>query len=92
MKKLLITLLVCLNLGLLAAIVTTSSPQAGAQGYPPTDYVVVTGAIDERYDALYIIDAAKRRLVGWRFDWKSKRLLIMDTRNLRTDFPSPNDD
>lgn len=88
MKKLLIILLVCLNIGLLAVLLTTSSPKAGAQGYPATDYVVVTGEIDDNYDALYIIDSARRRMAAWRFDASSKRLLRIDTRNLKTDFPS----
>ena len=92
MKKLLIVLLVCLNLGLLAALLTVGSPSARAQNYRATDYVVVTGQIDEYYDALYIIDTAKQRMAAWRFDQNKKRLVQVEIRNLKTDFPSAGDE
>ncbi len=92
MKKLLIVLLVCLNIGLLAALLTVGSPKAGAQGYRSTDYVVVTGQIDQNYDALYVIDTARQRMAAWRFDQNKRRLLQLDTRNLKTDFPSSVDE
>ena len=92
MKKLLIVLLMCLNIGLLAALLTVGSPRARAQGYRSTDYVVVTGQIDQNYDALYVIDTARQRMVAWRFDQNKKRLVQFETRNLKTDFPSFGDE
>lgn len=88
MKKMLIVLLVCLNIVLLAALLATGSPRAQAQSYRATDYVVVTGQIDQYYDALYVIDTAQQRMAAWRFDQNKKTLVQLDTRNLKTDFPS----
>ena len=90
MKKMLIIALVCVNVGLLLALVfgTANIPQAKAQPGRGggTDYLMVTGEISSDYEAVYIIDLAQRRLRGVKFDRSRKRLVPMQGRELEGDF------
>lgn len=64
-KNACLSALICLNLVLLTAIVfaTTSPPAAYAQATGLADnYMVVTGEIQDDFDALYIIDMKEHML------------------------------
>ena len=88
MKKTLIVTLVCVNVVLLLALVLgTAAPKAHGQVFRGgADYLMITGHIGSNWDAVYIVDLAKRRMLSWRFDKTSKRLLPFRGRQLRSDF------
>ena len=84
-----VALLVCLNLVLLTGIVlaTYSSPAALAQGTGLAgNYMVVSGEIQNPYDALYILDLKSRTLHAFMWDVATKRLTYTDFRDLERDF------
>jgi len=87
MKKLVITALICLNIGLLAALVISQDRPAKAQNsyYNDTDYVLVTGKIEEGRDNVYVVDVAARSFGAWKFDVGRRRLLPLAPRSLATD-------
>ena len=88
MKRVSIVALVCINVGLLLALVLgTQAPQAKAQTVGGrTDYVVMTGKITSNSDALYVIDTGRRSLAAWKFDRTSKKLIPFRPRDLKNDF------
>ena len=88
MKRVLIVTLVCVNLGLLATLMLgTATPKASAQAFRGgTDYLLMTGAIRSDYDAVYVIDLGKRRLLAWKLDRTKKSLVPNRGRDLRNDF------
>jgi hypothetical protein len=87
MKKLLIVALVCINVALLAALVTVNVRPAQAQSFRGgNDYIMVTGKIEQAFDAVYVIDLKTRRLAAWRFDRTAKRLRPYKGRNFTQDF------
>jgi len=89
MKKLVIAALICLNVGLLFALVFgQSTPTANAQNsyYNETNYVMAAGQIESGYEVIYVIDMATQRLGAWKFDLGSRRLVPLASRSLSTDF------
>jgi len=90
MKKVAIVALVCVNAGLLVALMFgTGADKAQAQAIRGgSDYLVVTGKIQTNVDALYIIDTAKRSLTAWRFERRgtSGKLRQFRIQDLKTDF------
>ena len=67
MKKAAIVALACINVALLAAMIHVSTPPAQAQGFTgATDYLAITGKIDQDLDAIYIVDIAKSKLVCFK--------------------------
>ena len=88
MRKGLIVLLVCVNVGLLAALLAgTGVPRAEAQVVGGgRDYLMMTGHIADDRDALWVLDLARRRLAAFRFDSKKNRLLPYRGRELKEDF------
>ena len=88
MKKTLIVILVCVNLALLLGLVfSPTARKAEAQVFRGgTDYLMITGHINRDWDAVYVIDLARRQLLGWRFDKGRKRLLPIRGRRLKDDF------
>jgi hypothetical protein len=94
MKTVLIVLLACINVALLGTLVGgTLVPKAQAQAVRGnTDYLVVTGHIESKADALYILDLAKRRLAVFRIDPTSKKMIAVGARRLKIDFPKPVED
>lgn len=88
-KKLCIGLLACANLVLFTGIVlfSTSPPAAYAQ---PTglnsNYMMVAGEIQNKYDALYIIDLRTRLLHAFYVDKSNQKFVYADTRDLERDF------
>ena len=88
MKKALITILICLNVALLAALVGGMFvPKADAQVYRgASDYLMISGQMTSSTQNVYVIDLARRRLEGWRWDKTHRRMSQLRGRNLRTDF------
>jgi len=88
MKRAIILALVCINLGLLAALIAGTVQEAQAQTMRgASDYLMVTGKIEANFDAIYILDLKTRRLAAWQFDRTAKRLRPFKGRVLTTDFP-----
>ena len=88
MKRAIIVTLVCVNVALLAALVLgAATPKAEAQAYRgAADYLLMTGHIGDNWDAVYVLDLAKRRLAAWQFNKTRKRLVAIGTRDLKDDF------
>ena len=90
MKKTIIAVLVCVNAGLLLAlIVGVGAPKANAyQGsLMPNNTIMMTGQIREEEDAVYIIDMATGKLAAFEFQRKgtTRSLRPMGTRDLTLD-------
>ncbi len=87
MKKLVITALLCLNLGLLTALILSDPSEAVADGYfNETNYVVVTGKIESNYEVVYIIDMATQQIGAIKADRGTHRISAMGApRSLLTD-------
>ncbi|MFQ5805082.1 MAG: hypothetical protein ACE5I3_01390 [Phycisphaerae bacterium] len=88
-KQMCLSVLVCVNLILLTAIVlcSYSPPAAYAQGTSlADDYVVVAGEIQDQHDALYIIDVRNRILHVLYYERGTKRLRYAASRDLERDF------
>lgn len=84
-----LSLLVCVNLVLLTALVlcSHSPPAAYAQGASLAgDYLVVAGEIQDQHDAIYIIDLRNRLLHVLYFDRGTKLLRYAASRDLELDF------
>jgi hypothetical protein len=84
-----LSLLVCLNLLLLTALVlcSYSPPAAYAQGTSlAADYMIVAGEIQDQHDALYIIDVKNRVLHALYYDRGQRRLRYAGWRDLELDF------
>jgi hypothetical protein len=90
MKRALILGLVGLNIVLLAALTLAPDPPKayGQAVRHATDYLVVTGHYENDYDALYIIDLAKRKMCYFLFDRVQKQMIPYGMRKLRIDFPA----
>ncbi len=91
MKKGLIVALVCVNVGLVAALVLVASAQpAEAQIIGAgTDYLVVTGKISSDYEAVYVLDLSKMALGAWKIDKTTKKFKPYRPHSLKRDFPAP---
>jgi hypothetical protein len=88
-KRTVISLLVCVNLILLTAIVllSYSPPKALAQGVSlASNYLLVAGEIQNEFDALYILDVRTRVLHAFYFDRTNKKLVFGGLRYLERDF------
>ena len=88
-KRTCLSLLVCVNLVLLTAIVlfAYSPPTALAQGTGLAgNYLVVAGEIQNEYDALYLIEMRSRTLHVFYYDKTRKELFYSDVRSLERDF------
>lgn len=88
-RELWLSLLVCLNLLLLTGIMLAgySLPTAVAQGTGLGDsYMVVSGEIQDEYDALYIIDVRNRTIHVFHWDRGKRDLIYTDWRALDIDF------
>lgn len=85
-RKVIIATLVCLNVGLLAALIHFNMTPAYAQPFRTTDYVVVTAKVGSGWDALCVIDLEKQKMVVWKWDKTKKRLVPIAGRELPRDF------
>jgi len=90
MKKALIAALLCLNVGLLLALVLGAGvPTAEAQvAGGGRDYIMVTGHLSKDRDAVFILDLSSRRLVALKMspEVNNPKLLSFRGRDLRRDF------
>ena len=88
-KSIVIGALICLNLGLLTALVfiqPTGEAEAQNTYFRESNYVMVAGQIETGYEVIYVIDMATQRLGAWKFDRTDKRLEEIPGRELKTDF------
>ena len=92
MKKAIIAILVCVNTGLLLALILGAGvPKAqayyGAGAVMPNNTIIITGQIRRDEDAVYIVDMASERLAAFEFQGKgaNKRLRPLGTRDLKID-------
>jgi len=84
-----LSVLVCVNLVLLTAIVlcSYSPPAAYAQGTSlASDYMAVAAEIQDQHDALYILDVRRRVLHVLYFDRGTRQLRYAGWRDLEEDF------
>lgn len=90
-----LTALVCLNLVFLTGLVmaTTSPPAANAQVATglSKNYMVVTGEVQDQYDAVYLVDMATKKLYAFTWDRGRKQLTLVSGRELRRDFRHEDD-
>ena len=88
MKQMILVALACLNAALLVALVFLSStPPAEAQIVGGgADYLVMTGAVAQNYDAVYVLDLGSRQLAAWKYDKKDNQLRPVARRSLLRDF------
>lgn len=88
-KRAILTLLVGLNLALAAALILmTGQPRvAYAQAAPlASNYLMVSGVIQQSHDALYVIDLGNRELHCFEVDRTSRRITHRGRRDLVRDF------
>jgi len=91
MKKAIIAILVCINAGLLVALILgVGAPKAQAT-YPgsvmPNNTIMITGQIRDTEDAVYILDLGTEKLAAFEFQGKgaAKRLRPLGSRDLSID-------
>ena len=90
-KSTLLSLLICLNLVLVTgiALVSYQPPRAMAQlantGLAG-NYLVVTGEIQNEYDALYLIELRSLTFHAFYYDKGKRQLIYSDVRSLERDF------
>ena len=88
MKRTIIVALLCVNVGLLLALIVASSDRAYGQVYT-TDYLVVTGQVAGDWEAVYVLDLGRRRLLALGFDKQKKRVAPFGGgKDLKTEFVS----
>ena len=92
MKKAIIAILICVNVGLLMTlIVGVDAPTAHANysgAVMPNNTIMITGKVRINEDAVYILDMASERLAGFEFKLKGggpKKLRALGARDLKLD-------
>jgi hypothetical protein len=89
MKKGLILVLACVNVGLLLVLLFgTGAPAANAQagGFLQTDFLAVPCQIAGQEDALLVLDLRKEQLAFLRVDVGKKAIVHSKYRSLAADF------
>lgn len=88
MKKAILVALVCINVGLVLALVFgANTPQAKAQGFGAGgNYIAATGQYGEGQEILYVVDLDAGRMIAWHYNQTGKRLSVVGTRELKRDF------
>jgi len=88
MKNVVIVALLCLNAALLVALVFEAGtpPAQGQVIGGGTNYLMMTGKIGTDYDAVYVLDLAKQRLIMMRYDRAKKRMVPVARRDFPRDF------
>ena len=97
MKRRIVILLLCINAALLAALIWSATERPAYGQALGTDYVVVTGHVGVEWDAVYVLDLAKRRLAAFGVDKTRMRVrafvgwrdLVRDFQRPRTVTPTP---
>ncbi len=85
-QKVVIVTLICLNIGLLVALIHFNTAPAYAQPFRPTNFLVVTTKISSGLDALCVIDLNREKLATWKWNKGNRRLELISTRELPQDF------
>ncbi len=83
--------LICLNLVLITALVVCGAPPraAAAQGAGMAgNYLVISGRVQNEFDALYLLDGRERALHVLFFPKGSHELQYVGPRDLERDFRS----
>ena len=76
MKKALIVAVVCVNVALLAALITVNLDRAEAQSIRgERNYLAVTARNASGRDAVWVLDLKTRKLAAFRFDPTTRRIL-----------------
>ena len=89
MKRTIIAALICLNAALVVALVFGATTERAYGQVMGSNYLVLTGNVNENNDAVYVLDLSTRRLAAWRFDRTRKRLIAIAAgggRDLMRDF------
>lgn len=89
LKGLAVSILICVNLFLLTAIVLVTHRPAVAQAQGTGlagNYLVVSAEIRDEFDALYLLDLRDRLLHGLIFEKGTNRLMYADSRDLEREF------
>jgi len=87
MKKLAIVALVCINVALLALVLDSATSRADAQTYwGPNNYLLMSAQVEKDYDVIYVVDLAQERMLSFRFDRTSKKLVPYQGVDLAKDF------
>jgi hypothetical protein len=66
---------------LVGLVLIQSRPEpafASGVGVEGGDYVMAVGRIDDRTEALYLIDAPTNRMIAYVYDFKTRQLLPLD--------------
>ncbi|HOO17255.1 MAG: hypothetical protein KBH81_05595 [Phycisphaerae bacterium] len=93
-KNVWLAALICANVVLLVGIVlvTCSLPAAHAQGVGAgSDLLAVSGEIQDKYDALYLLDTREHTLHVFMWDKSTRQLHYTDWRDLDRDFRTSRD-
>ena len=88
MKKAVIAVLLCLNMGLLAGLFYVNMRSANAQQVLPfktTNYVVSSVSIGANWEGVNIIDMATRRMLCLKWDRSTNKIMNIRGRNLLKD-------
>jgi hypothetical protein len=88
MKGKLIVGLICLNVLLLAAIVTVNLQPSSAQSVlgAPGEYMMTVGHMGGNQDTVYVTDLGKRYTMGFYVDVVTKNIVPVLGRDLVRDF------
>ena len=88
MKRAVIVGLLALNVVLLAGLLfAPDKPAYGQAVHGATDYLTTTAHFGRDYDALFVVDLAKRKMVYFLFDRTTKKMVPYGLRKLYIDFP-----
>ncbi len=91
MKKFVITVLICLNVALVAYLalhVGADEAQAQRRGRGAS-YAAITGRMNTNWDVVYVMDPNAQLLMAWVFDKTNPRggMVALKPRDLKRDFP-----
>jgi len=92
MKRALIVTLVCVNLALLATLILGTGVGSAKAQVMGSNYIMVPANINSDYQAVYVIDLASRKMVAFRMDRTSQKLVPIRGLQLLRDFGRRNND
>lgn len=88
-KRTVLAALICANVLLAAALVlprVTPAPALAQAAGTSGNYLMVSGEIQDNYDATYLIDLKELRLYALYYDRGTRRMELGGMRNLERDF------
>lgn len=86
-RNLLLSALICVNVVLLAAlaVLAYTPPPANAQVGLAGNYLVVTGEVQDEFDAMYVLNPRSRMLYALTYNRGTRRLDLGGYRDLSRD-------